>query len=72
MTQPKHRLLRLVDTLPGNTVCQYDQPNNLVVIDRQKYDSLAKYQREMVINTQSDMEGIVPDTAVKEGADTLF
>ncbi len=60
-----HRLFRFV-TLPGNLVCEYVAEHNLVLIDRAKFDVLAKYQKEQVYNTTSAIEGLVPDTTYME------
>ncbi len=66
-TQPKRsRILRFVDTLPGNTVATLDKETNVLCIDRCKYDGLAKYQKGVVINARDDIEFMQPEPSHTE------
>lgn len=49
-----HRIFRWV-TLEGNKLAVYDEPNNLVFIDKNKYECLSRFEQSKVLRTQCDM-----------------
>ena len=54
------RLLRFISKeqggLPGRTIATLDKENNVLCIDREKFDQLSTPQQETVIRTHGDME----------------
>lgn len=48
-----HRLFRWVYNL--GCLAVYDEPSNVVTIDKEKYDNLTAYQKSRVLRTQRDL-----------------
>lgn len=62
-----HRLFRW-QTMPYDMLATYFEADNLVLIDKEKYDTLTAYQKSRVLRTQrnlflSDFEGLNVNTA---------
>lgn len=49
-----HRLFRW-KLLPHGKLAVYDETNNLVVIDKEKYDTLTAYQKSRVLRTRHNL-----------------
>lgn len=47
------RILRFVPHLVGRTIATLDRANNLLVIDRGKFDQLAEFEKREVLFTHS-------------------
>lgn len=45
------RVIRFT-TLPGKTLAEYDEENNLLLVDRAKYAELTADEKHMVLRTQ--------------------
>jgi hypothetical protein len=49
------RLMRFTDTLPGNMLAKLDEPANILLIDRSKFDQLTKSQKGQVYVARGDI-----------------